>query len=346
MIKAMTEIFTAKKLEDAKKMAVETFGVSEDYIVFRILEQKKGLFSSKVTVEAVYEPIETTDNAIDENNKDTEEKASETKTSESAETVEEPIYEEKSVSYKENDTVSNIESSESSEIIIEEVQVQEDKNNSEDNIRKSLERAKAYIINVYAKMGVEASIDEKDTENGLILNVSSKKNNGDIIGHRGETLDAVQYLASIVANRTEEDYCRIMLDSSGYRAKRKVTLERYAEKMVKQVLRTGRAITLEAMNPYERRIIHSKVSEFENISSKSVGEDPHRKVVISSTKKYTKNGNNRNQNNRGKKPYRERRPEEFKKSSFDSMKTSFEKDYRKPRPEDDVNAGLYGKIEL
>ena len=142
MIKAMTEIFTAKKLEDAKKMAVETFGVSEDYIVFRILEQKKGLFSSKVTVEAVYEPIETPDNAIDENNKDTEEKASETKTSESAETVEEPIYEEKSVSYKENDTVINIESSESSEIIIEEVQVQEDKNNSEDNIRKSLERAK------------------------------------------------------------------------------------------------------------------------------------------------------------------------------------------------------------
>lgn len=342
----MTEIFTAKKLEDAKKMAVETFGVSEDYIVFRILEQKKGLFSSKVTVEAVYEPIETPHNAIDENIKYTEEKAPETNTSEVTQTIEEQSFEEESVSYEENNTVNDIETSESSEIITEIVQVQEDENNSNDNTRKSLERAKAYIINVYAKMGVEASIEEKDTENGLILNVSSKRNNGDIIGHRGETLDAVQYLASIVANRTEEDYCRIMLDSSGYRAKRKVTLERYAEKMVKQVLRTGRAITLEAMNPYERRIIHSKVSEFENISSKSVGEDPHRKVVISSTKKYTKHGNNRNQSNKGKKPYREKRPEEFKKSNLDSMKTSFEKDYRKPRPEDDVNAGLYGKIEL
>ena len=95
------------------------------------------------------------------------------------------------------------------------------------------------------------------------------------------------------------------------------------------------------MNPYERRIIHSKISEIEGVTSKSVGEDPYRKVVVSSTT-GRRSGGNRG----GKRPYREKKPEDFRRKNLDSMKTSFERDYKKPKPEDELNTGLYGKIEF
>jgi spoIIIJ-associated protein len=105
------------------------------------------------------------------------------------------------------------------------------------------------------------------------------------------------------------------------------------------------------MNPYERRIIHSRIAEIEGVTSRSVGEDPYRKVIISSVNGRRGGGNRggRNYSNRnggGKRPYKEKQPEEFKRKNLDSMKTSFERDYKKPKPEDELNAGLYGKIEF
>ena len=170
-----------------------------------------------------------------------------------------------------------------------------------------------------------------------------------IIGRRGETLDSIQYLASILVNKDSEDYCRLLLDSNGYREKRRKTLEQLAEKIARSVLRSGRSTTLEPMNPYERRIIHSKISEIEGVTSKSVGEDPYRKVVVSSTTGRRSGGNRGGkggQNRGGKRPYREKKPEDFRRKNLDSMKTSFERDYKKPKPEDELNTGLYGKIEF
>ena len=152
----------------------------------------------------------------------------------------------------------------------------------------------------------------------------------------------------MIANKGLEEYSRLTLDSSGYRAKRRKTLEQLAEKIAKNVLRSGRSTTLEPMNPYERRIIHSKIAEIEGVSSRSVGEDPYRRVVISSVngKRERRNGSYHGSKG-GRKPYRDqKKPEDFKPSSLDSFKTSFEKDYKKPKPEDDIHAGLYGKIEL
>ncbi|MDE6103981.1 MAG: single-stranded DNA-binding protein, partial [Oscillospiraceae bacterium] len=157
-----------------------------------------------------------------------------------------------------------------------------------------------------------------------------------VIGRRGETLDALQYLSSLVANRIEGDYIRISLDSCGYREKREETLKSLAERISEKVLKNGRSTVLEPMNPYERRIIHSVVSKIDGVNSKSIGEEPYRKIVISSDnpKKYN---NKRKKNNNYKKS--------DERISWD-YKTSFEKDYKKPKPEDDINAGLYGKIEL
>ena len=208
---------------------------------------------------------------------------------------------------------------------------------TEGEMSPNLLRARQYIADIYAAMGITVTISTMRTANGIRMELRSDNKSGTIIGRRGETLDSIQYLASI------------LLDSNGYREKRRKTLEQLAEKIARSVLRSGRSTTLEPMNPYERRIIHSKISEIEGVTSKSVGEDPYRKVVVSSTTGRRSGGNRGGkggQNRGGKRPYREKKPEDFRRKNLDSMKTSFERDYKKPKPEDELNTGLYGKIEF
>lgn len=106
---------------------------------------------------------------------------------------------------------------------------------------------------------------------------------GMLIGHHGETLDALQYLANLTANKGDEDredYTKITVDIENYRAKREETLRTLARRMAARVRKNGRSMTLEPMNPYERRIIHSEVQEIEGVSTYSVGSDDNRKIVI------------------------------------------------------------------
>lgn len=213
------------------------------------------------------------------------------------------------------------------------------------------ELAADYIVSVMEAMGFETpEIEISDIEGGSMLEIKGNGVEG-IIGRRGETLDALQYLASLVANRSDKSYYRIATDCCGFRAKRKVQLEELAKKMVQKAKRTGRTVALEPMNPYERRIIHAAVSEIENATSRSVGEEPYRKVLISSTEKPERqNGyrgrrdNNRYGNKNGRRNGRRR--EDFKARSLD-ISSSFEKDYKKPKPEDEMgSSGLYSKIEF
>ncbi len=229
----------------------------------------------------------------------------------------------------------------------------EAKISAEYNKSKS-EIAADYIKDVLDKMGIEAQLTVTENEEGAVIDIGGDTS-GAVIGRRGETLDAIQYLASMAANRSDKEYYRISVDSCGYREKRKAILEELAAKISKTVLRTGRTSTLEPMNPYERRIIHSAVSEIEGVTSKSIGEEPYRRVVISSVngrperpekkydgkKPYNKNGKGRyNKDKRGK----DYKPQP---RSMDLMKTSFEKDYKKPKPEDSMFTGeLYGKIDI
>ena len=211
------------------------------------------------------------------------------------------------------------------------------------------ELAADYITVVMESMGFATpNIEISDIEGGSLLEISGEGVEG-IIGRRGETLDALQYLASLVANRNDKSYYRIATDCCGFRDRRKVQLEELAAKMVAKAKKTGRTVALEPMNPYERRIIHAAVSNIENASSRSVGEEPYRKVLISSTEKperggYRGNRHDKNdRNGRGRKGGRRR--EEFKARSLD-ISSSFEKDYKKPKPEDELGSGLYSKIEF
>ena len=202
-------------------------------------------------------------------------------------------------------------------------------------------------------MDVDAEFTVYQNETGAVINIESN-NNGTIIGRRGETLDAIQYLCSIIANKGDKDYYRITIDCLGYRSKRKETLEQLAAKVAKSVLRTGRSQPLEPMNPYERRVIHSAISNIEGVSSRSVGEEPYRKIIISSNNPRSggrrrddrRGGGRRNdrRNNGGERRNRDREVN-MERRSVD-LSTSFEKDYKRPKPEDSIEGGLYGKIEL
>lgn len=201
------------------------------------------------------------------------------------------------------------------------------------------EDAVVYLRDVLTAMDVSGlTISVAEVEGGAVLNLEGE-GLGVIIGRRGETLDALQYLASLVCNRNTEDYYRITVDSSGYREKRKTTLEGLARKIAKNVSRTGRSSALEPMNPYERRIIHAAVSEIEGVTSRSTGEEPYRKVIITSTEKRPPRaggrpeGNTaaRDDNNRRGGRGAKRRPGGGRGGKREEFATSFEKEYKQNR---------------
>lgn len=153
-------------------------------------------------------------------------------------------------------------------------------------------RAVAYLKTILANLGLEGTeISVIPSDNGARI-ILTGENLGIVIGRRGETLDALQYLVSLAAN-TGDGFFRVSLDTGNYREKREQTLKGLAHRMSKQVLRTGRSRTLEPMNPYERRIIHTEVQNIEGVESHSVGEGSGRRVVISQV------GGNRRDDRRG-----------------------------------------------
>ena len=142
------------------------------------------------------------------------------------------------------------------------------------------EAAKAFLEDVLTEMGAaDFTVTVNETKDTCLMVVEGE-DLGFIIGRRGETLDALQYLVGLVANRIDKDYCRINIDIGNYREKRENTLRSLARKNAAKVRKYGRNVVLEPMNPYERRIIHTTVQEIEGVTSHSVGSDSERKVVI------------------------------------------------------------------
>lgn len=153
----------------------------------------------------------------------------------------------------------------------------------EDVCNKKLDIAKDYLRNILDSMGLnEINLILKENNGGAIVTFDGP-GMAVLIGHHGETLDALQYLIALTCNRIDGDYYRISLDCGDYRKKREATLESLANRISEKVIKTGRSQFLEAMNPYERRIIHAVVSEITGVTSKSRGDEPNRKVVIMST---------------------------------------------------------------
>lgn len=175
------------------------------------------------------------------------------------------------------------------------------------------EMAVEYISSILRAMGAR-SFSATPSLEGENLHITLQGDDlGFVIGRRGETIDAIQYLTSLAVNRLDGDYMRITIDSGNFREKREKTLESLAKRLARNVVRSGRSVTLEPMNPYERRIIHATVSTIEGATSSSIGEEPNRRVVISSTNPVKKNNNYKGKkkpyNNKGGRRSGSRRPQ-------------------------------------
>ncbi|WP_298844275.1 RNA-binding cell elongation regulator Jag/EloR [Clostridium sp.] len=146
--------------------------------------------------------------------------------------------------------------------------------------RDSLKEAETFLMEVLQSMNMKADVKLKDENNEMHIDLIGP-NMGLLIGYRGETLDALQYLVSLVVNKNhDEEYKRVLLDTENYRAKREETLKRLASKIAYKVRVSGRVLKLEPMNPYERRIIHSSLQNDTYIYTFSEGEEPYRRVVV------------------------------------------------------------------
>lgn len=216
------------------------------------------------------------------------------------------------------------------------------------------EVAKAYLADVLKKLGVEnAVIEARETDDGAEFDITGD-DIGFIIGHRGETLDALQYLTGLVVNHINDEYFRVIINIGNYREKREKTLEILGRKLAFKACKSGEKISLEPMNPYERRIIHTAVQKVRGATSWSEGENLQRHVVIGPDRKkqqsYSKNGRynsgygrtNQPRRRSGEYQHREYSEEQKKAHPDDSVFSTFESEHIEEAP----STSLYGKIEV
>ena len=323
----MKKEFTAKTVEEAKELAAAEFGVSADEIDFDILEQpRKGLFGMKgsARVMASYEAPAA---------------------------PEAPTAPAEEVSAEEPAPASFEDENEGEEA--PELPEDFDIENS-----AKVQTAKKYLTDVLHALGLENfEINAIRREGNIVLDITGEKL-GVVIGRRGETLDSLQYLTILASNRTEESYCRISIDCNGYRGKRRETLESLAKRTSAKVIKQGRKIALEPMNPYERRIIHSCVAEIEGVSSHSTGVEPYRKVVIYADKPKFDNrrsrrgdrgerrGNGNTRNYRQSTGFSTSFEREYKRRTYEPDENADAGEFSKETVDTEKNAALYGKIEL
>ncbi len=197
-----------------------------------------------------------------------------------------------------------------------------------------------YIKEVLTALGypeAEVTFTQRD---GMIVLQLSGEDMGAVVGRRGDNLDAMQYLASLVANKSEGSYVRVVLDIDDYRSKREASLRAYARKTASNVVKSGRSTTLEPMNPYERRIVHSTVQTVSGATSKSIGSEPNRRVVISPIEGAKPRGERKFRDGKG-----DRRGARGGRAPRESQKVIVAPSNEPPK--NDVSSlSLYGRIDL
>lgn len=144
--------------------------------------------------------------------------------------------------------------------------------------------SKEFLEKLMKEMGLDVEVKVATNADSVYVDLDGK-DTGTVIGKRGQTLDAVQYLTSLVVNKGEDEYIRVIVDAEGYRAKREATLEKLAYRLAEKSVKTGRSVRLEPMNPYERKVIHTTLQTVPSVTTRSEGNEPYRRVVIEPAKK-------------------------------------------------------------
>jgi spoIIIJ-associated protein len=236
---------SAKTVNDAITEACQKLSVTSDRLYYEVLEE-----GSKGFLGVGFKPAVIKAAVKEEVNKEVDIKAD----------IKADIEGKKNVEISEKSTSSNSVSS------------------SEGSVE---EKAKVFLTDVFKAMNMEVDVDVKYNESDKSLDIDL---NGDemgiLIGKRGQTLDSLQYLVSLVVNKDSADYIRVKVDIENYRERRKETLENLAKNIAYKVKRTKRPVSLEPMNPYERRIIHSALQNDKYVTTHSEGDEPFRRVVV------------------------------------------------------------------
>ncbi len=268
----------AKTVEEAVSLAIEELDCSKEEAVIEVLEEPKngifGLFGAKDAVvkvsceedieQLLNDVISSNSSGIKTDNKKTSQK--ETKVSIGKKYVDEKSSVKETTDTRENKS-KNVEDSKEEVVEID------------DELKSKI---RDFLNSVVSKMGIESNIETFTDDYGIKFNIIPVNENdiGIVIGKRGETLDAIQYIVNLVANRNAEKYIRISVDCNNYREKRTRSLQSLAMKMANKAKKYNKNMRLEPMNPYERRIIHSCLQSVSGIYTSSEGNEPYRRVVI------------------------------------------------------------------
>lgn len=170
------------------------------------------------------------------------------------------------------------------ELTVKEKLQKEEKILIEEDLEETKNNLEKFIKEFLKNLGEEYKYDINIEKNEINVKIDGG-NSGTLIGYRGETLNALQHILSLIANKHTSAKVRVLLNVDGYKEKREKTLEELALKVSKTVIRTNKSITLEPMNAYERKIIHSKLQDMTDIRTHSIGEEPHRRIVIEKVNK-------------------------------------------------------------
>ena len=294
-------LFTAKTVEQALAEAGLKLGVETEKLEYEIIEREKigffGIGSSPAKVKIFVEEIVETNS---EPETETEVKAETTaepeapaepevkpepETKAEPEVKAEPEAKEESEVRPEPEVKAEPEAEAANETSAEPEATESEAGESETQTRGCGDHAaKEFIETLLADMNIDAKVEMTRVRKSDRAITVTGDAAGVLIGHHGDTLDALQYLANLAANKREEDesrdYVHITVDIENYRAKREVALRALARRVSDKVAKTGKPVMLEPMNPYERRIIHSEVQGIEGVSTNSIGEDSNRRVVI------------------------------------------------------------------
>ncbi len=268
-----------RDIKEAVNLALADLNLTEDQVTVTVLEEpSKGFLGlgaklAKVRVEKKAEEPkkEEPKEEIKEEPEAVKEIKKETKKAEFTER-----RKEKRSENRRNNSSQNEEVPQKEEWTDYSVNIREKSENLEE-----LEQSSAldFIKEVIEKMGLNLTVKAFSNEDCIYIQINGK-DSGTIIGKRGQTLDSIQYLTSLVVNKDSEKYIRVIVDAENYRERREKTLEQLAKRLAEKVNRTGRSVRLEPMNPYERKVIHATLQKYSGVTTRSEGEEPYRRVII------------------------------------------------------------------
>lgn len=273
---------SAKTVDDAITEALIQLGVTSDMLEYDVIEKGSsgflGIGSKQAVIRAWKKKIVEKEDELEELKEEIQEVISEVKADEKAVKPEMKSEVKEKKPRKEKKERREKETAEIKEV--KEIKpVQESKKLAKVQ-DETIAACEKFLTDVLHAMDMEVKISSRIDEEGALEIVMDGKNMGILIGKRGQTLDSLQYLTNRVANKTQDGYVRVKLDTEDYRRRRKETLENLAKNIAYKVKRTKKPVALEPMNPYERRIIHSALQADRYVTTHSEGEEPYRRVVV------------------------------------------------------------------